>query len=335
MGEEQELVVNILELKGSSYQIGLKQGEQISPTVSQTLQSKETSKIALRLLEKLSPQLLEELKGLADGFCLPITTVIEAYSGYDVPFPAMGCSTLVKDSYYVRNYDFSPDLYDARLVFSQPIKGFASVGFSQQIIGRLDGMNEKGLVIGLHFVNQEHKEPGFLATTIVRMVLEQCKTTSEAIDLLKNVPHGYCYNYSITDMQGNSGIVEASPQHQEVIRSPAIACTNHFETNILQTKNRKHMQMSLKRKRYLQTLIEEELTPEEAFYRFNHHQSPLFFQDYKDYFGTLHTVLYSPYDLKVMVNIGKYSKPFTFSFKEWLNGTQALPSKITGILTHN
>lgn len=335
MGEAQELVVNILKLKGSSYQIGLKHGEQISPTVSQTLQGKETSKIALRLLEKLSPQLLEELKGLADGLDLPITTVIEAYSGYDVPFPAMGCSTLVKDSYYVRNYDFSPDLYDARLVLIQPATGFASVGFSQQIIGRLDGMNEKGLVIGLHFVNQEYKKRGFLATTIVRMVLDQCETTSEAIDLLRRIPHGYCYNYSITDINGNSVIVEASPQHQEVILSPSIACTNHFETNILQSKNRKNIQMSLKRKKYLQTLIEEELTPEEAFLRFNHQHSPLFFHDYKDYFGTLHTVLYSPHDLKVLISIGSKGNPFTFSFKEWRNGSLNLPCNITGILTHN
>jgi len=335
MSQIQELVVNVLDLRGSFYQIGLKQGQEILNITPQIMLDKDTINTAEYLLKKFSPHLLEELEGLAEGTGLPLTTVISTFSGYDVPFPNMGCSTLVKDSYYVRNYDFSPDLYDARLMFVQPATGFASVGFSQQIIGRLDGMNEKGLVIGLHFVNQEHKQPGFLATTIVRMVLDQCKTTSEAIDLLRKIPHGYCYNYSLTDIHGNSVIMEASPQHQEVSPSSSIACTNHFETNTLQCKNQEYIQKSIERKRYLQTLIKEDLLPEEVFYRFNHHHSPLFFQDYKDYFGTLHTVLYSPLDLSVMVSIGGKSNPLTFSFKEWLNGTLNLPSKITGILTHN
>ncbi|MFJ3389985.1 MULTISPECIES: carcinine hydrolase/isopenicillin-N N-acyltransferase family protein [unclassified Lysinibacillus] len=60
----------------------------------------------------------------------------------------------------MRDYDFRPTLYDGRLVFSHPINGYASVGFSQQIIGRLDGMNECGLVVGLHFVNNEYRGGG-------------------------------------------------------------------------------------------------------------------------------------------------------------------------------
>lgn len=335
MGKKQELVVNVLELRGSSYQIGIEQGQQLKSIIPPTLQSKETSGIALKLIEELSPPLLEELKGLAAGLELSLNRIIGAFSGYDVPFPEMGCSALMKDSYYVRNYDFSPDLYDARLVFSQPNKGFASVGFSQQIIGRLDGMNEKGLVIGLHFVNQEYKAQGFLATTIVRMVLEQCATTTEAIQLIKKIPHGYCYNYSITDRQGDSVIVEATPQQQEIIQTRPLPCTNHFETKSLQRKNKVQFGGSLKRKNYLQTLMKENLAPEETFYRFNHHDSPLFFKNYKDYFGTLHTVLYSPQNLKVMIGIGSTKNPYTFSFQEWLNGSLPLPSTINGTIVHN
>ena len=60
-------------------------------------------------------------------------------------------------------------------------------------------MNEKGLVVGLHFVNSEHRGEGFIATTVVRMLLEQCANVGEATKLITTIPHGYCFNYSMTD----------------------------------------------------------------------------------------------------------------------------------------
>ncbi|MBS4174593.1 C45 family peptidase [Bacillus sp. FJAT-49736] len=332
---EQELIIRVLDYKGDPYHFGVEQGKQLKQPISPIIQNKDTSKDAIKLLAEIAPRLLEELKGIAEGAVLPLAAVLESYGGYDIPFPEMGCSALVKDSYYVRNYDFSPDLYDARLVFFQPNKGFASVGFSQQIIGRLDGMNEKGLVIGLHFVNQQYRSKGFLATTIVRMILDQCATTAEAVRLIQKIPHGYCYNYSIMDKNGDSVIVEASPQYQEIIQTHPLACTNHFESENLQTKNKEYIQGSLIRRNYLQTLMKEELTPEEAFDHFHNPDSPLFFHNYKEYFGTLHTVLYSPHDLSVMIGIGSGRELFTFSFKEWLNGTLFLADNIRGNILYN
>src|SRR5699024_7852247 len=133
-------------------------------------------------------------EGLAQGLDKSMDTVIKLYSGYDIEFPPMGCTTLVNNGYYVRNYDFSDDFYDARLVFSNPTDGYRCVGFSRSIIGRLDCMNEKVIVGGLHVVNNEYEQEGFSATTIVRLILEQCATTEEAINCIKNIPHGDCYN---------------------------------------------------------------------------------------------------------------------------------------------
>ncbi|MBY6269192.1 C45 family autoproteolytic acyltransferase/hydolase [Parageobacillus thermoglucosidasius] len=337
MGRSEELVIKVIELKGSYYQIGFEQGRQLKSKIfadinaldcvsNKKFQFLKTKK----LLEKFSPNLLKELRGLAKGLNMSLNAAIERYSGYDVSFPKMGCTTLVQDSYYVRNYDFSPTIYDARLVFVRPIDGYASVGFSQQIIGRLDGMNEKGLVIGLHFVNHMHNQEGFIATTIVRMILDQCASTEEAIELITKVPHGFCYNYSITDFNGNSVIIEASPQQQIIKYAHPLICTNHFESEELKQKNRAEIQGSIKRKQYLQALLEEKLEPSSAFHHFNSEKSPLFFDDYKNYFGTLHTVLYSPKDLNVVIGVGKNSDPFIFSFKEWLEGSLRLPKTISG-----
>ncbi len=311
----EDLVIRIVELEGSPFEYGLKQSEEIKTTklreqlhLLEILSAKSNIEKVKEILKVISPNLLEELMGLAEGLDKDLETVIRLYSGYDVEFPSMGCTALINDHYYVRNYDFSPDLYDARLVFSKPTNGYASIGFSQQVIGRLDGMNEKGLVVGLHFVNSEHKSEGFLATTIVRMLLEQCASIKEAVDLISTIPHGYCYNYSITDQSGRGVIVEASPDKHFINSGTPQICTNHFQSKTLQDKNKKEIQGSLKRKEYLSNLLlTEELSPQTAYRYFNDGDSPLFFKYYKEYFGTLHTVVYSPMDLSIIIGVGENS----------------------------
>ncbi|KPN96546.1 C45 family peptidase [Lysinibacillus sp. ZYM-1] len=333
----EELTIRIVELQGSSFERGLMQSEEIKSTqllkqlsLLENLSAHSNAKKAKEILKDISPNLLEELRGLAKGLDMELDTIIRLYSGYDVSFPSMGCTAFVKDDYYVRNYDFSPELYDARLVFSKPIDGYASVGFSQQVIGRLDGMNEKGLVVGLHFVNDHHKEEGFIATTIVRLLLDKCASIKEAIDLIKTIPHGFCYNYSITDQSGRGVVVEASPQKQFVGFGNPLICTNHFESEALREKNRKEIQGSVKRKEYINSLLAKELSPISVYRHFNDGDSPLFYKYYKEYFGTLHTVVYSPKDLSIIIGVGENSEPIMLSLRGYLDGTSSLPKVIKG-----
>ena len=331
------LNVSVVDLMGSYYEMGLKQGEEIKTTqLNKQLDflgnftANSNAKKAKEMLKAISPNLLKELEGIAKGLDMELDTIIRLYSGYDITFPAMGCTTLINEDYYVRNYDFSPKIYDARFVFSNPISGYASVGFSQQVIGRLDGMNEKGLVVGLHFVNDAYKGEGFLATTIVRMLLDQCSSVKEAVDFISTIPHGYCYNYSITDASGEGVVVEASPDKQIVHGRSPLICANHFEARSLQQKNKKEILGSIKRKEYISSLLTEELSPITAYHHFNNGKSPLFFKYYKEYFGTLHTVVYSPKDLSLIIGIGENSEPVKFSLKGYLDGTINLPQVLKG-----
>lgn len=339
MYKDKELVVRIVELRGSYYQIGLEQGKELV-SLSGFQQIDQLRELTIpsnvqkskEIVKVISPKLFQELRGLADGLNMQLDDSIKLFSGYDVVFPEMGCTTLVNDGYYVRNYDFSPEMYDARIVFMKPINGYASIGFSQQIIGRLDGMNEKGLVAGLHFVNNEHREEGFIATAIVRMLLEQCANIEEAITFITDIPHGYCYNYSITDKSGKSILVEASPQQQIINYANPLVCTNHFESEILRSKNRINIQDSVKRKEYVNSLLTGELSPLSVYHHFNDSNSPLFFQHYKEYFGTLHTVVYSPKDFSIIIGVGENCKPMVFSLKEFMEGRMILPDYMKGII---
>jgi predicted choloylglycine hydrolase len=339
MDKGEELVVRIVELKGNYYQFGLEQGKELKSLqlveqldLLRKLTTNSNVEKAKEILANVAPNLFQELKGLAEGLDLPIDTTIKLFSGYDVVFPKMGCTTLVNDGYYVRNYDFSPEMYDARLVWTKPINGYVSVGFSQQVIGRLDGMNEKGLVVGLHFVNNEHSNEGFIATTIVRMLLEQCANIEEALTFITTIPHGYCYNYSITDPSGKSVIVEASPQQQMINFTNPLICTNHFESEVLKEKNRIGLQGSVKRKEAVSSLLANNLSAMSAYLHFNNGSSPLFFKHYKEYFGTLHTVVYSPKDLSMIIGVGENCKPMMFSLKEYMKGTLNLPENVKGII---
>lgn len=330
---EQTLDVAVLGLEGSAEELGFRQGEQMNsgPAFEQLkmLQQVVDPQEASRLLEEIHPAFLQELLGLARGLGIDKNTSIQLFSGYNVVMPPMGCSTFANEAYYIRNYDFSDKLYDARFVFQKPASGYASVGFSQQVLGRLDGMNEKGLVIGLHFVNENYTGDGFLATTICRIILDQCATTEEAITFLEKIPHRYCYNYSILDSNGNTAIVEASPDEQVVHRLTPITCTNHFENQEDKNRNSIMVGASKNRKYSMQSLNKAE-NPLHYYRAFNNKHSPLFTHNYEEFFGTLHTVVYCPKELRIIVGIGGNCEPYTFSLEKWMSGKEVLPANING-----
>src|SRR5699024_3723 len=172
---------------------------------------------------------------------------------------ALGCSAMMTKKYYVRNYDFSPDLYDGLFSLIQPDTSFATAGYNLQILGRHDGVNQEGLVAGLHFVSNHGYKKGLSAWTAVRIVLDSCATTSEAVNLLKEIPHAACYNFSLGDKNGDMAVVEASPDKVIVRRGvPALSCVNHFQSEQLKNKNRSSIEHSVKRHNYLEKLKDDE-----------------------------------------------------------------------------
>lgn len=337
MNKYQELIVSVVALRGDAYEIGFQQSNEVT-TYAYLAQKEQLLALSTacnvqqvkELLLDCSPNLLQEMEGLAFGLEQSCETIIKMYSGYNMTFPNMGCTSFVHNGKYVRNYDFSPAMYDARLVFSKPSEGYASVGFSQQIIGRLDGMNEKGLVVGLHFVNNEWASDGFLATTIVRILLEQCGNIEEATALINKLPHRYCYNYSMTDQSGKAIVVEATPMKRVNYVEHPLICTNHFESQQLAGRNKACIKGSKQRKNYINRYVTDARTTMSVYHHFNNGDSPLFVKQYQEYFGTLHTVIYSPKQLEIVVGIGENCEPQSFSLQQFIEGKPILPKTIKG-----
>ncbi|MDY0408013.1 C45 family peptidase [Virgibacillus soli] len=248
------------------------------------------------VLQKYCPQLLEEIVGIQEGLEISEVDVFQLFAGYDMPkLQTFGCTSVATKDFYVRNYDFSPEIYDGSFLVYENLEGDQVCGNSQMLVGRLDGMNHHGLVVGLHYVHQEPYRKGFLCSTIVRIVLEICCNVEEAIDLLKELPHASSYNYSLMDKEGNIAVFESSTDHYQVDRgADKVVCVNMFQTKAMKQYNPHHVVRSTNRLNELGKIFIEDWSVEDAHEWFNSRQSPVFFTDYKDYFGTLYTVSYVP-----------------------------------------
>jgi hypothetical protein len=187
--------------------------------------------------------------------------------------PTGGCSAVANAAVYGRNYDFKPRYYGARLALVQPTGSYASLGASELLTGRLDGMNERGLVIGLHRVRTSRRYPGLSSVVIVRLVLDQCASTAEAVAMLRRLPHAMAYNYSLLDADGVAAVVEAVPGSVAVRTGPWLACTNHFQSPLLRPLNRRaaHSQMRLPQ---LEALASRGASAEQTFLALNRSTSP-------------------------------------------------------------
>src|SRR5699024_6990512 len=151
-----------------------------------------------------APHLLRELSGIADSMDISLRKAA-LFSGFGAPgIQGMGCSSVVSYNVLVRNYDFSSEVYDARFVFVKPDERYASVGHSLHVMGRTEGVNEKGLAVALHFVHNKDTQTGLTASSVIRIILDTGKNIEAAVNVIRQLPHYCSNNYTICDDEGNA-----------------------------------------------------------------------------------------------------------------------------------
>lgn len=330
---------DIIQFRESHYDFGFYQGEKILNTpymmnhqkLFNNLNHKFTANISevTALLQQFAPNIIDELKGLAESLKLDLQTTFLYFSGYFAN-QRSGCSIFIGDNYFIRNYDNDPLSYDGRFVLFQPSEGgYATIGPSMLITGRTDGINEKGLVVGYNYVNSKNNEDGFVCNMIGRILLERCANVQEAIQLLQAIPHKHSFNYCLLDATGRSAIVEASAR-QVVIRKGSI-CTNHFKQQT--GENRYRTEDSIRREAImLDNSIGQPIPFQKAFCMLNDVEAGIFATKYGAWDGTLHTSAYFPQTLTAMLVHGSNKQPLPISFAKWLRGDVLPFSKINGQL---
>ena len=325
--------VGIVQCRGTPYEVGRAQAKLFAATPKgRAFLRHKTTKLPWwfnirteqRAFAQFSPALWEEIGGLAEGLKIPLERAVLCFGNNGLRPPIGACSAVVTAHVYGRNYDFRPRYYGARLAFLQATGSYASVGSSELLTGRLDGMNERGLAIGLHMVRMSPRYPGLSCVLIVRIILDQCATTAEAVAMLRRLPHAMQYNYSLLDAGGTAAVVEAVPGSVVVRTGSWLACTNHFQSSLLRPLNRRaaHSQQRLPP---LEAWAAQGLSAEAMFTALNRSTSPAFHHGYLKGAGTLHTIVAEPSKKRLLIGVGGDAAALEedmldVDFDRWLHG---------------
>lgn len=172
----------------------------------------------------------------------------------EIELPNLACSTFNAttpegDAIFGRNFDleYSPGM----MVRTNPEDGYASLSmvnlgflgygedklpddFASSIVSLaapfapLDGVNEKGLAVGVLLIdteatNQQTDRVDITTTTAIRLMLDRCATVDEALRLLESydmhASGGRCYHFQIADASGRSVVVEYIDNKMSVLES--------------------------------------------------------------------------------------------------------------------
>jgi predicted choloylglycine hydrolase len=325
------LRVSFVQCRGAPYEIGRAQADAFAVTRKGKafLRRKNIGlpwwlniRTEERAFRAYAPALWEEIGGIAEGLNIPMEQAVAYFGNDGLRMPTGGCSAVMSGGVYGRNYDFRPRGYEARFALVQARGSYASIGGSHRLTGRLDGMNEHGLAIGLHLVKARPRSPGLTSVLLVRRVLDSCATTAEAIDLVRRLPHAMQYNYSLLDAGGVAAVVEAAAGAVAVRRGDWIACTNHFQSPQLRRLNR-GVAHSIGRLPPLEGWAARTLTAEQTFKALNFSASPAF-HNYGNA-QTLHTIVAEPAKRRVLIGIGGDAAALDedmldVDFKPWVAG---------------
>lgn len=248
---------------------------------------------SLKELRRHMPEMVpifESLVDLAGGGDLAARFL----SLYCPPPYLSGCSQAVwtrERPVLVRNYDYSPHLFEGRLLYTRWLRPVIAV--IDCLWGVLDGINDSGLAVSLSFGGNKSVGTGFGVPLILRHVLETCDDAESASGVLQRVPTHMHYNVSVVDRKGTFFTAQLSPDRPAVIRDEAVS-TNH--QGRIEWEDYARMTTTLERKEHLEA---RRADPEETEQRFIERflEAPLYNTRFDEAFGTLYTAAYYPQSL--------------------------------------
>jgi len=328
---------DVFQFRGSHYDYGYKQGERLrnSLLIKKRHQDWELRRPRFKIDEseakrafmRFAPAIWDELLGLRDALEQPMEIILRDFGNYRVEPVKSGCSILTDKNYMVRNYDYHPKTYDGRFHFFQPTdNGYAVAGPTQRVTGRMDGMNEKGLVMGYNFIHRKKTGDGFVCHMIGRIILETCANVEEAVQLVKEIPHRNSFSYVVLDRNEETFVIEATPRSVHVRK--ANVCTNHFE--VLQHENRRFISESQERMDNIDQQKKQVTDAAKGFRLLNDTDKGVFVENYKSWSGTIHTSAYFPKEKKIWFALGGNQEPITLDFGKWLHGENTNKHQIHG-----
>ncbi|MDO5556880.1 MAG: C45 family peptidase [Clostridia bacterium] len=241
--------------KGSHYEAGFRYGSCLNkngitlnqcPTFPIDEKRIKFGKECLKIYKELYPEIVEEIKGLAEGnetsFEFLFTMLSTMYC-FNVDNRCSCFAFKDKDNIiFGRNSDFlvSIEKYYMNVLYNLN-DSYAFNGNTTAFIEIEDGVNEHGLAIGLTFIAIDKVKPGLNAGILLRYLLEKCKTVDEAINQLKILPIASAQTITMADSTGNMVVVECNSEKIEIVQpeNNFVCATNIFHTESMKKYNLK------------------------------------------------------------------------------------------------
>lgn len=324
-----KIQTHTMELSGTNYEIGYKLGQiaENNPFLKKKLTSsflpfsKEEVIQANEIFVKYCPGLVEELKGFADV----LNIQFEQISYYVMTYLQPRCSQIAllpnitknKHPLIARNYEFAYELEDFQLVKTSVKGKYTHLGTSVLQFGRDDGFNEHGLVVTMSSCGlpvgaapgmRNPKLIGLQFWAVIRSLLENCKNVEEALQYVKDIPIAYNINLIIADKNGNVVLLETMDGHMayKQINSGGhenfICATNHGVLPEIIAKEPYAMHNSLQRYQYINDTLKDkkDITVDDLkTLLLNKYPNGLCCHYYKDFFGTVKSMVIDPIDGKI------------------------------------
>lgn len=211
-----------------------------------TEERKSFVKKCLPIYEKYYPEILREIKGIADGqqdsyddLCTFLLSMYcFEFDNHCTCFAFKNDNNII----FGRNSDFIVELEKLYMNCLYKLDNVYSFnGNTTAFVEMEDGINEWGLAIGITFVYPTIIKPGFNAGLLVRYLLEKCKTTNEAIESIKILPIASQQTLTIADSTGDIVVIECNAENIEVIKPNIdgnfVIATNEFNSENMKKYN--------------------------------------------------------------------------------------------------
>lgn len=172
--------------------------------------------------ESWYPEILEEIRGIAEGQGIH-TEMLEAvlFSMYCI-MPENHCSCFAfqegDHTVLARNSDFLTDIEKLYMncIYSPDNGSYSFQGNTTAFVEMEDGINEKGLAIGLTSVYPKILGYGLNAGMLLRYGLERCSTADDFIDALKKLPIASSQTFTVVDRDNRAVVIECNAEKIEV-----------------------------------------------------------------------------------------------------------------------
>jgi predicted choloylglycine hydrolase len=217
------------------------------------------------IVNGIRPELFEEMEGVAEGAGADYDSLLGMFLGRELPYGiagpssqsigeectawlAAGEATVGMEPMLAQNRDCPYDSGQYRIVIlAKPAEGNSFVATGRAGSNDGYGVNDKGLAISSPAVRPSDsvearktgKPPGVQSYSLARMVLQECSSVGQAIDLIKRTPPGYMgLNWMLADKDNEVARVERSftrinivyPEDASYPTNKVIGSANHYSS---------------------------------------------------------------------------------------------------------